>query len=430
MERTYTHEVKAGSRCLLKGWVAQIRDLGGLKFFILRDREGFIQVTLKKGAVPQGLIEFVNKLGREDCVSVTGEAKESKQAPNGVEVIPEKMELVSKARSPLPLDFDGKIQSGVDKRFDYRFLDLRNPQVQAIFRIRDKTLTAVRNYFESSGFVEVQTPIIQAAGAEGGATLFPLIYYQKEAFLRQSPQLYKQMMMASGLDRIYEIGSVFRAEKFHTRRHVSEFLSVDAELAWIDSEEDVMRVLDGLICGVYKDIRKACRTELEIIGRKIDVPEAPFKRLAYDDVIKLLGKEDVKIEWGDDLDDPHEKKLGELMAKKGHDWYFITKYPAKIKPFYIMMDGDHSRGIDLDNQGLEIASGGQREHRHDKLVSVMKSKGLDPHKFEFFLNAFLWGMPSHGGFGLGADRLVQQIVGIEHVRETILFPRTPDKLVP
>jgi len=429
-ERTYSKEIKAGQKVLLKGWIEKTRDLGGLKFFMLRDREGLVQVTAKKGKVPPNIVAMIPKLSREDCVSVTGTVQESVQAPGGLEVIPDSVEVVSRAKTPLPLDIAGKIESGVDKRFNYRFLDMRNPKVQAVFRIRDVVLTKMRDFFESNDFVEVHTPIIQAAGAEGGATLFPLIYYQKEAFLRQSPQLYKQIMMASGLDRVYEIGPAFRAEKFHTRRHVSEFVSVDFEQAWIDSEEDIMKTLESMVHHVMKEVKKDCVVELKILGAKVDVPDVPFKRITYSDAIKMLNKEGLDLKFGDDMGDPEEALLGKLMAKKGHEWYFITKFPSKEKPFYIMMDGKFSRGIDLDYRGMEMASGGQREHRVEVLTKVMKQKGLDPSKFDFYLDAFRYGMPTHGGIGFGVERMVQQMVGLDNIKEIILFPRTPEKLIP
>jgi nondiscriminating aspartyl-tRNA synthetase len=431
MERAYTHDLHEGKKANVKGWVSQVRDLGGLKFVILRDREGVVQVTIKKSEADARVLEAANSLVREDAISVTGMVRKSPQAPGGKEIIPESIEVISRAKTPLPIETSDKIITGLDKRFDYRFIDVRSPKVQAIFRVRDVALTKMREFFEQkAGFVEVHTPIIQAAGAEGGATMFPMVYYQKEAFLRQSPQLYKQILMASGLDRVYEIGPVFRAEKFHTRRHVSEYLSVDMEMAWIDSEEDVLRIAEGLVEHTLKGIKKDCRKELEAFGADVKIPELPFKRLTYQEVLDILAKHGVKKEPGADLDDPDEKVLGEIMHKRGHEWYFITKYPAKIKPFYIMMDGSVSRGMDLDCRGLEIASGGQREHRHDELVNVMKAKGLDPHKFEFYLSAFQYGMPPHGGFGLGTERLVQQVLGIENIREIILFPRTPERLVP
>jgi aspartyl-tRNA synthetase len=429
MERKYSSELKTGEKTLVKGWVKQVRDLGGLKFFILRDREGQVQVTVKKED-SKGLIDTIGSLSREDCVSVLGVVKESKQAPGGIEIIPEEIKTVAKAATPLPLETSDKIQSGLDKRFEYRFIDVRSPIVQAIFRIRHAANNLCREYYNKEGFVEVHTPIIQAAGAEGGSTLFPLVYYKKEAFLRQSPQLYKQILMASSFDRVYEIGSAFRAEKFHTRRHVSEYLSVDGEMAWIDSEEDVLKNLEGLSRHILKGIKEHSKPELETLGAKFSVPELPFPRLTYDDVLKLLEKEGTKIEWGGDLEDAHEKILGEIMAKKGKEWFFITKYPSKIKPFYIMFDGEISRGFDLDFRGMEVSSGGQREHRHDVLVKIMKEKGLQPENFKFYLDAFKYGMPPHGGYGYGLERVIQQILGLDNIKEAILFPRTPERLVP
>jgi nondiscriminating aspartyl-tRNA synthetase len=429
-ERSYSRGAHPGKRVLVKGWVAQVRNLGGLRFFLLRDREGLLQVTLKKGREPDALVDTVGTLNREDCLSVTGRVVESKQAPGGKELIPDSIEVVSKAGIPLPIETSDKIRTGMDKRFDYRFIDVRSPKIQAIFRIRDRTLAAMRDFFASRGFVEVTTPVIQAAGAEGGATLFPLIYYKQEAFLRQSPQLYKQMLMASGLDRVYEIGPAFRAEKFHTRRHVSEFVSVDFEMAWIETEEDVMRMLEGMVHHSIREVRRACKPELDVLEAVPGLPEIPFERLTYDDVLKLLEKKGVEVEWGEDLDDPSEKTLGEALQKKGVEWYFISKYPSRIKPFYIMTDGPVSRGVDLDFRGMEMASGGQREHRPGVLADAIRQKGLDPERFTFYLDAFRYGMPPHGGIGFGVERMVQQMIGLENIKETILFPRTPERLVP
>ena len=430
MQRKYSSEVKIGDKVLLNGWVAKVRDLGGLKFFILRDRTGTIQVTAKKGVVPDAMLEKFSGLGREDCVSVEGKVKATSQAPGGREIIPEKIEIISKSEPNLPIDVFGKIESGKDKRFDFRFLDMRDPNLQAVFRVKAVALKYIREYFENAGFVESHTPVIQAAGAEGGATLFPVIYYQKEAFLRQSPQLYKQMLMASGMDRIFEIGQAFRAEKFHTPRHVSEFISVDFEQAWIGSEEDVMKTLENMVVHSLKGIVKECKNELEMLGKKIHVPSLPLKRVTYTEMVEMLKKTGTHMEWGDDIEDAQEKKMGEILAKRGVEWYFITKFPSKIKPFYIMLDGEVSRGFDLDFRGMEMASGGQREHRYEILNKVMKQKGLDPHKFDFYLDAFRYGMPPHGGIGFGVERMVEKILDLPDIKEAIIFPRTPERLVP
>lgn len=430
MERKYSSEVKAGDKVVMKGWVAKTRDLGGLKFFLLRDRHGTIQVTAKKGDVPDSVLHKFSKIMKEYCVSVEGTIKEAKQTEKGIELVPKKLEIISESEPELPIDVFGKIESGKDKRFDYRFLDVRNPKLQAIFRIKARAVQAIREYFIKEGFVEVFTPVIQAAGAEGGATMFPVDYYGKKAFLRQSPQLYKQMMMASGMDKVFEIGQAFRAEKFHTSRHVSEFLSVDFEQGWIDSEEDIMKTLEGMVHYSVSVIARDCKQDLAVLGKNVNAPKLPLKRFTYDDLIDTLKKEGVKIEWGDDIEDAQEKKFGEIMSKKGIEWYFITKFPSKIKPFYIMLEGKSSRGLDLDFRGMEMASGGQREHRHDILKKVMKQKGLNPKNFEFFLEPFRYGMPPHGGIGFGVERMVEKLLDLPDIKEVILFPRTPDRLVP
>ena len=421
MEHSYSNQLKPNRKTKVKGWVENIRDLGNIQFLTIRDREGSVQVTAKKSDVSDGVSDTISKLGKEDCVEVEGNVVKSKIAKLGYEVIPDMVKVLAGAEKPLPLDLH--VDSWKDTRLDYRYLDLRDPKVKEIFMIRHKVMGLSHEYFRKNDFVEIHTPVIQAAGAEGGSSLFKFDFYGKEAFLRQSPQLYKQMMMASGLDRVYEIGQAFRAEKFHTRRHISEFMSLDFEISWVESEEDVMKVLERLVVYVLKGLKK--ETDL-----KLEVPELPLKRITYDEVLKVLEKTGVKINWGEDIEDAQEKKFSEIMKKKGHEAYFITKFPSKIKPFYIMLDGEVSRGIDLDYRGLELASGGQREHRFDVLVNVMKQKGLNPKDFIFYTNAFRWGMPPHGGIGFGVDRFVKQILELPDVQEAILFPRTPEKLIP
>jgi nondiscriminating aspartyl-tRNA synthetase len=421
MERTYSNELKADTKVRVKGWVDDVRNIGKIIFLTVRDREGKVQITAKKEDVSGGVFETIAGLGKEDCVEVVGDAVRSKIAKLGYEIIPASVHVLAGAEKPLPMD--KHVESWKDTRFDYRYLDLRNPNVQSIFLVRHKVMGLAHEYFRKNGFIETHTPVIQAAGAEGGSTLFKFDFYGKEAFLRQSPQLYKQMMMASGLDKIYEIGQAFRAEKFHTRRHISEFMSLDFELAWIDSEEDVMRVLERMVVHILKGLKGEK-------GLDIRVPELPFKRITYQEVIDTLNKTGMKKAWGDDLEDAEEAKFAEIMTKKGTDTYFITKFPSVLKPFYIMFDGEVSRGIDLDYKGLELASGGQREHRYKVLLEIMKAKGLNPADFKFYLDAFKVGMPEHGGIGFGVDRFVKQIMNLPDVQEAILFPRTPEKLVP
>jgi nondiscriminating aspartyl-tRNA synthetase len=421
MEQTYSKELKADARAKVKGWVDNIRRMGNIAFLTVRDREGLVQVIAKKGDVSDAVIDVISNLGKEDCVEVEGTVVKSKIAKLGYELVPSNVKLLAAAEKPLPMD--KHIESWKDTRFDYRFMDLRRPEVKKIFIIRHKVMGFAHEFFHKNGFIEVHTPVIQAAGAEGGANLFKFNYYGKQAYLRQSPQLYKQMMMASGLDRVYEIGQAFRAEKFHTRRHISEFMSLDFELAWIDSEEDVLNVLERMVVHIMKGLKGDGLPDIE-------VPEIPFRRVTYEEVINTLNKAGMNKKFGDDLEDAEEAKFAEIMKKKGVDIYFITKFPSVLKPFYIMFDGELSRGIDLDYKGLELASGGQREHRYGVLKRVMTEKGLDPNDFKFYLDAFRYGCPPMGGIGFGVDRFVKQIMNLADVQEAILFPRTPDRLVP
>lgn len=421
MERTYSKDLKPDRKAKVKGWVENIRNIGNIQFLTIRDREGLAQVTAKKMDVSDGVFDTISKLGKEDCVEIEGNVVKSKIAKLGYEIIPTAVKVLAGAEKPLPLD--ANVESLKDTRFDYRYLDLRRPEVQKIFIVRHHVMGLAHEFFRKNGFIEIHTPVIQAAGAEGGSSLFKFNYYGKEAYLRQSPQLYKQMMMASGLDKVYEIGQAFRAEKFHTRRHISEFMSLDFEMAWIESEEDVLRVLERMVVHILKGLKSEMNLEIE-------VPELPFKRVLYEDVIDTLNKAGMHKKFGDDLEDAEEAKFAEIMRKKGHDVYFITKFPSVLKPFYIMFDGEVSRGLDLDYKGLELASGGQREHRYKVLMEIMKAKGLNPADFRFYLDAFRYGCPPMGGIGFGVDRFVKQIMKLPDVQEAILFPRTPDRLVP
>jgi aspartyl-tRNA synthetase len=280
------------------------------------------------------------------------------------------------------------------------------------------------------GFVEVHTPNIIASSSEGGTDVFRLKYFEKEAFLAQSPQLYKQMLMATGLDRVYEIAWYFRAEEHNTRRHLNESTAVDLEMAFISSEEDVMKVLEGLVFNMWKKASE-CKEELDVLGKKVVLPKLPFKRLVYDDVVKKLNKSGSSIVWGQDLGSEEEKLLGSIMGKEGFDFYFVTCYPLEAKPFYTMPEGNKlSRGFDLVCKGVEIASGSQRIHDVDLLRKRLKVCGLNPKDFESYLKAFRFGMPPHGGFGFGIERFLMELLDISNIRETILFPRDRMRLTP
>lgn len=418
-----------GKNITVAGWVEDIRNIGSIGFIILRDRKGTLQITVFKKENAE-LFEKIVNIPRESVVSVNGLCKESKQARNGYEVIPKEFEVLSIADTPLPLGVVDKIESELETRLDNRFIDLRKQEIQAIFKIRNSVIDEAHEFLRSNNFIEIHTPNIIASSSEGGTDVFKLKYFEKEAFLAQSPQLYKQMMMATGFDRVYEIAWYFRAEEHNTRRHLNESTAIDIEMAFIKDEEDVMKILEGLVHNMWKKASE-CKDELDILGKKITVPKLPFKRVKYDDVIKNLNKSGSGIKWGEDLGAEDEKLFGDIMKKECYEFYFITKYPIAAKPFYTMPEDDkYSHSFDLECKGVEISSGSQRIHDLDLLKKRLEECNLNPKDFESYLKTFRYGMPPHGGFGFGIERFLMELLDIKNIRECILFPRDRTRLTP
>lgn len=414
----------------LKGWVNYKRELGGIIFIEMLSENSLEPVTVvikKKENVQAWNIARSIKLG--SAILVEGTYPPKSMSKRGREFRAEKIEIMSKPEAPLPVDPSLKTSMHFDTRLRYRYLLLRTKEERALFKIRAEVLKTAREFLERKGFLEVNTPKICGAGAEGGATVFELKYFGRRAFLAQSPQLYKQMLMA-GLTKVYEITPYFRAEKHHTTRHLNESWAIDLEMGFISGMEEVMNLLEELVCHILKEIRKRSEEELEILGVEITIPRRPFARLEYSEVLEMLEEEGVHLEWGEDLGDTEERALGKIMKNRGYDMYFITHYPWRVKQFYIMREGELSRSFDLDYRGLEISSGGQREHRYEELVRNIREKGLNPIDFEFYLEAFKYGMPPHGGCGVGVERLLMKMLNIENIRETILFPRDIQRLIP
>jgi aspartyl-tRNA synthetase len=416
----------------IKGWVQDIRNLGGISFVILRDRYGTIQITLPKKKIESTLFESLTTLSRESVVSVTGDVKKSDQTELGLEVIPNALEVHSPAAVPLPMGVIDKVNVEMDTRLNNRFMDLRKPEIRAIFELKSLMLELLNEAMTSNGFLQVFTPKLVEAGAEGGASLFKLDYFGRPAYLAQSPQLYKQMLMSTGLDRIYEVGPAFRAEHSNTNRHVTEFISFDGEMSWISSQEDIMRMIEAIIDHILKGLKERGKRQLKILGKEVVVPSVPYPVLTYSECLKMVRSKGLDLKDGDDLGTEGEKLVGEIMNERGTDLYWIAEYPELEKPFYIMeKDGtSYSYSFDLDYKGQEISSGGQREHRYDKLVERMKKKGLDPGSFDFYLDAFKYGMPPHGGWGIGLERLLVKMLDLPNIREAILFPRDLNRLSP
>jgi len=432
MRTHYSGQVKPedeGKTIEVAGWAHEIRDMGKLKFLILRDREGFIQITAKVGVTAEEVLSKINSISRESVVRVKGLIKKGPKAPNGVEINPLEIEVISLAQSPLPMDPSGKVESDIDTRLNSRFMDVRKPEVAAIFKIRSNIVRAARSYLDSKGFIEIHSPKIIASASEGGTNLFPISYFDREAYLAQSPQLYKQMMMATGLDRVYETPFYFRAEEHDTRRHLNEITAVDVELAFIKDEEEVMQVLEGVVLEMIKAAAES-KKELGILKKEVSVPDKAL-RVMYDEAVEILAANGKKIPKGEDIDTEGEKLLGEIMKKeRNSELYFIKDYPLKARPFYTMPKNmDHTCSFDLEYKGVEVSSGSQRIHDYTLLMERMKAMKLNPDNFSFYLDAFKYGMPPHGGFGLGIDRMMMQILEVP-IREVVLFPRDRHRLTP
>ncbi|MFY9749499.1 MAG: aspartate--tRNA(Asn) ligase [Methanoregula sp.] len=412
------------------GWVHEVRDLGGLAFFLIRDRTGIIQVTIPKKKASEAVLAAAKKVSRESVVRIAGTIKAMEKAPGGRELVPDTFEIVNLAETPLPLDVSEKVGAELDTRLDARFLDVRRPRVAAVFQIRSAAMHAAHNYFHKKGFISITTPKIVAAATEGGTELFPIAYFDKEAFLNQSPQLYKQMLMAGGFEKVCEIGPIFRAEEHNTTKHLNEATSIDIEVSYADHHE-VMRILEDLIVKIYEYVNRSCSDQLANLEcTDFTVPKAPFTRLPYREAIEIAQRTcSEPIQYGDDISAAAEHAIGDEMGSH----YFITDWPTEIRPYYAMPyedDPSICKAFDLMHPRMELSSGAERVHQYDLLVQQIKKKGLNPESFEFYLRPFRYGMPPHAGWGLGAERLIMTMLGLSNVREAVLFPRDMHRLVP
>jgi nondiscriminating aspartyl-tRNA synthetase len=427
----YTKDVLpklAGQEVILGGWVKNFRDLGGLKFLILQDKYGERQVTLKKGIVSDKLFENT-KLGYQYCIMVRGKVKAFKKAPGGVEIIPMEIKVLNKTPDKLPIDMTGETISELDLRLNNRALDLRSTRNQAIFEINNEVLNSIRKFLTERDFTEITTPKIIGSATEGGTELFPIMYFDKEAYLSQSAQLYKEQLCGV-YERVFEISPCFRAEKSRTKRHICEIFTLDVEIAFADMY-DVLKILEELVQNVIIDIRQNKMSALKFLNmdNKTTIPEIPLKRYKYDEILDLaINKLKIDLEWGEDIPTEAYRKLGEEIP----GYYYITHWPMAIKPFYIMPSKNqkYSESFDLQMGWLELTSGGTRVHNKDQLIKALELKGLNPIAFESHLNAFDFGMPPHAGFGLGIARWITFLCGLDDIREAVMYPRTPDRLIP
>ena len=423
----YTDQVQEsliGQVVSIAGWIEDIRDIGKVAFLTIRDIRGAAQVVLSANT-----LSVAKDKPRQSAIIVSGVVQRSKSKDFPLEIKAEKVNIVTEAIHPLPIDPTGRVESAIDKRLDSRALDLRNPKTSSIFLLRSAVLDNIRTTLRSKAFIEVNTPKIIGSASEGGANLFGFEYFKKQAYLAQSPQLYKEQLILA-LDRVFEIGAYFRAENSHTVRHLTEFLSVDIEAAFINYE-DAMDLAEEVIRNTFNVNKIMDRTDGDVLHDqlKLPTPRFPIDRLTYEQCIEELGKEGEKLEFGEDLSDGSLRKLGEIH--KG--FYFITDWPLKLKPFYIHEKPDNlklSQSFDLQYGYLELISGGQRQHDPVKLHKRLIDQGLNPMNFDRHLRVFGWGMPPHSGWGLGFDRLMMVLTHSDNIRETVLYPRDTERLIP
>lgn len=421
---TKTRELKdnAGKRVTLQGWVHNRRDLGGISFLLLRDRSGVAQCVFQGTALPL----------HESSVRVTGTVVESPKAPGGFELQADGLEVISEAVVPPPVEISKEdLHANPDTLLAYRAVTARGLKARAVLKVQAELVRAFREFLDAREFTEIFTPKISGAGAEGGANMFEVDYYGKKAFLAQSPQLYKQML-AGVFERVYETAPVYRAELSHTVRHLAEYLSLDVEVAFIEDDGDIMDLEEALVRHMFDSAASACAAEFELLGAEPARTEAPFPRIPLLEARELVRERYGHEPGGKDLDPEAERLVGRwALEEHGSDFVFVTHYPQAARPFYTypLPDG-LTRGLDLIFRGTEISSGGQRVHGYDMLLGELGKRGLDAADFSSYLEVFRHGMPPHGGFALGAERLTALLLGIGNVRFARAFPRDAGRLEP
>ncbi|MDR0371999.1 MAG: aspartate--tRNA(Asn) ligase [Nitrososphaerota archaeon] len=426
----YTSQVTPdidGKEVTLFGWVQEVRDLGGLRFIILQDREGTVQITIPKKRVSPEVLSKSDLLQKRFSFGVRGAVKKTNMTKRGIEIIPSDIKVFSTATEQLPIDITGKTPANIEVRLDARPLDLTLESSLAVFKIQHVALQAIRSFLFTKDFLEAHSPRIIASATEGGAELFCIDYFGQKAYLAQSPQLYKEELTLS-FEKVFEVGPFFRAEESHTRRHLSEFTSVDIEMAFANAD-DVMVLLEQVIHHTFDVVKEKCQTELALLGHTLEVPVLPFKRLTYTQVLEDLKAQGIDIPWGEDISTDAFRILGKIYPY----FYFVTDWPTHAKAFYIKPHSDNpqlSEGFDLMYGYIELTSGGTRICDKNQLIERLKEKGLNPDSFKMHLQAFDYGMPPHAGWAIGLERLTMILTGIKNIREVTLYPRDRVRLTP
>jgi nondiscriminating aspartyl-tRNA synthetase len=426
-----THYIKEispemdGKEVILAGWVHEVRNIGKIVFILLRDHTGIVQIIGKEGVVSDELMKAM-ALPKESVISVKGTVKKNEQAKIGFEIVPISITNVNPLESTIPFEVTGKVPADIDVRLDYRYVDLRRIETTAVFNIESTILNSFRSILIKEGFEEIRTPSLVEAATEGGSDLFSVQYFEKQAYLAQSPQLYKQLAVIGGMDRVFMVTPVFRAEKHNTIYHLNEVTQMDAEMGFADGE-DAIAMLKKVTKGIIKDVIKKNAEDLKRLNVELKSPK--IKEITYKKAVSKLNSEGIAMEIGQDFSREHEAAISRIFG----DLVIIKGYPSAIRAFYSMPsenDPTISNSYDLIYKGLEICSGAQRIHQPSVLIESIKAHGLNPENFDFYINAFRQGAPPHAGWSIGLERLAMKITGMQNIRECALFPRDRVRLKP
>lgn len=437
MERTYIKDVKKniGKKISLSGFAKIIRKQGGIAFLILRDITGTVQTVVLKSN--SEAFKTVQDLSIESVVTIEGESKENNQAPNGIEVLIDSIEVLSKAEPelPIPVDEKGDSEANLDIRLDWRYLDLRKERNALIFKVWTLMDEVFTSFLTNKGFIQMHSPKIMATPSESGAELFEVNYFDRKAYLSQSPQFYKQMAMAAGFEKVFEIGPVFRADPSFTSRHATEFTGYDLEISFIKDHHEVMDTEESVLVEILTKVKEVYGKDIKaVFNRDFPVPPTPFPRITFAEVKEILKEKGIKSEKPADLTGDEEKGISQYALEKyGCEFVFVTDYPIEGRPFYHMRYKDKpntTMSFDLLWNGLEVTTGAQREHRFDILKAQATEKGLTDATISDYLNFFRYGCPPHGGFGTGSSRLVMKMLGIDNIREATYLFRGVKRLTP
>ena len=411
----------------IQGWIYKIRKLKSITFVILRDRSGLVQCVLDNKKFN------VAELTNESVISINGIVRESKNTLNPFEIEVEKLEIISKVYKELPIEINKEsLEVNLDTMLNNRVLSLRHQKVAAIFKVQNIIVNAFREFLNNNGFTEIHTPKIVKDGAEGGTEVFEVKYFENKAYLAQSPQFYKQMMVGAGFERVFEVGHAYRAEEHNTNRHLNEYVSMDLEMGFIEDEKDIMKMEEKLLKFIIKAIKKEGSEYIEALRAEIPEINGEIPRLDFNEALNILKEVYNKNDLEGDLDPEAEKLLYKYSKEKlNSEFLFLTNYPRKKRPMYTMPNGEYgTHSFDLLFRGIEITTGGQRIHDYNMLVENMRYKGFEPENYESYLEVFKFGMPKHGGLAIGLERITTKILGIENVREATLFPRDRKRLTP